>query len=672
MESHWQTGLPIIGMAVIAGISAPAALAQTQTPGPMEEIQVIGTPHRASPSELAQSVTVLRDAALARAQGATLGETLAAELGVSASSFGAGASRPVIRGLAGARVRTLQDGIDSLDVSTVSDDHAVSVDPLVAEQIEIFRGPTTLLYGSGAVGGIVNTVTRRIPDYAPDSGFEGAIQLSGDTAADARSGAVRLDGGGDAMAWHIDALRRDSDDYDIPGYAEAVPDDPSEPQGRLENSATETTSYSVGGSWLGADSFLGLALSGFDSRYGVPGHAHEEGSGEAPVNIDMNQRRVDLRGGWMGLEGFIESVNLRFGVNDYEHTEFEGDEAGTVFGNQAYEARIELMHAPRGQWVGTFGVQLGDREFSAVGEEAYIPPVDTQQLGVFILEGREFGAWDVSLGGRVESVEHTPSGAAARVSDTATSVSFSGVRQLGRDYALALHTAIAQRAPVAEELFAFGPHLASQTFEVGSTDIGVETSRHVDIGLRKTMGDLTWSLTAFLTDFADFIYLRDSGTSDPDSGLAIFEYAQQDAKFTGIEAELFVPLVRAGRGELDLRLLTDYVEGELDSGESLPRLPPLRYGARLQYHNSRLIAGIEATQNARQDKIAAFETVTDAYTMMNVDLDWLIAQSNGRALRMLLRGSNLLDEDARRSTSLLKDVAPLPGRNFSVSLRASF
>jgi iron complex outermembrane receptor protein len=686
MELKIQSASPF-GVAVLAILVGSGASAQPHLPGPIEEIQVIGTPHRESPSELAQSVTVLRDAALARAQSGTLGETLAGELGVSASSFGAGASRPVIRGLAGTRVRTLQDGIDTLDVSTVSDDHAVGVDPLVAEQIEIFRGPTTLLYGSGAVGGVVNTVTRRIPEQAPDDGFEGNFQLGGDTVAGGRSGALSLDGGSDSIAWHFDALRRETDDYEIPGFAEAAPDDPDEAQGLLENSSTETGSYAMGASWLGERGFFGASFSGFDSDYGVPGHAHghDEHEGEDHeeevenpdeedelVRIDLKQRRIDLKGGWSDLDGFIEGMNLRLGINDYTHTELEGGETGTLFENQAYEARAELMHRPWGEWTGAFGLQIGAREFSAVGDEAYIPPVDTDQLGLFVLEGRSFGAWDLSVGGRLESVEHRPSAAVPTVNDTVASASLAGVRRLGEAHALAVHVALAERAPVAEELYSNGPHLASQTVEVGDTSLGVETSRHVDLGFRRTMGDLTWSITAFLTSFDDFIYLSDTGVIDEESELEIFEYTQQDATLKGVEAELFVPIRRSPSGELDLRLMSDYVQAELSSGEKLPRLPPLRYGARLQWHNDFLIAGLEAMQHADQDRIAPFETPTEGFTMLTADLDWRISERQGRALRLLIRGSNLLDEDARRSTSLIKDIAPLPGRNISVALRASF
>jgi iron complex outermembrane receptor protein len=651
----------------------------------LEEIRVVASPLEQTVAEFAQSVTVIGGEELQRVQSTNLGETLAGQLGMSASAFGAGSSRPIIRGLAGARVKMMEDGIDSLDVSTVSVDHAVSVDPLVAEQIEIFRGPTTLLYGSGAVGGIVNTVTNRIPEAAPEDGLEAGFEIRGDTVADDRTGAVRLDGGNDSFAWHVDALKRDADDYEIPGEAEVHREGEEEEEeeehtfGILENSAVETASASVGGTWFGDNAFFGVSVSGFDTLYGIPGHHHEEEEPlpgeeeeEEVVHVDLQQTRFDVKAGWTSLTGALDAVNLRIGVNDYEHQELEGAETGTLFENQAYEGRLEFLHQPWGEWDGAFGVQFGEREFSAVGEEAFIPPVDTTTLGLFILEQRDFDDWTLSLGGRLENQEHQPSEGSPDVSDTAASISLAAIRRLSDDYALALHFAVAERLPVAEELFANGPHLASSTFEVGDPSLGTETSRHMDIGLRKTSGQVTWSITAFYTSFADFIFLRDTGTEDLESELPIFEYFQEDAEVTGLEAELFAPIAQIGGGELDLRLYADTVRGELDSGENLPRLPPLRIGARLQYHTDQLHIGLESARYDDQDDTAPFEEPTAGYTMVNADVNWTLPSSGGPQLSFFLKGMNLSDEDARRHTSLVKDVAPLPGRNYLLGMRALF
>lgn len=644
----------------------------------VEEVEVVGVPINRRASELAQAVSVLESETLDRIRSTNLGETLAGQLGVNSSYFGTGASRPIIRGLAGARVRTLEDGIDSLDVSTLSADHAVSIDPLIAEQIEIFRGPTTLLYGSGAVGGVVNTITRRIPEDAPEDGLEGAAELRGDSAAAERSIALRLDGGRDRVAWHFDALRRDTGDYDIPGRAEHDPSsaDSTEPAGVLENSDLEIESASFGASWLQDNGFVGAAISSYATVYGVPGHHHhdeEEEDGaehEAPVRIDLKQTRFDLKGERLMLGGPFDAVSFRLGVNDYEHVELEGEAVGTRFTNDAYEARVELIHSPIGRWHGALGVQLGEREFAAVGDEAFVPPVDTATYGVFLLERLDLPRWQLEFGGRVENQRHRPSGGAGKSEDSASSLSFAALRELGRGYALALNVAHAERLPVAEELYANGPHLASRTYEVGDVALRGETSRHLDVGIRKTEGALTWGATAFVTSYRDFIYLRHSGALDPLYGLPIYSYVQQDADLFGYELELFTPVADVGGGEVDLRLFADYVEGELDTGEHLPRLPPLRYGARLQYHDDRLAAGLEATRYDRQTKVAPFEEPTAGYTMVNADLQWRFEAAGG--LELFLRGANLLDEEARKHTSLVKDIAPLPGRNYTLGLRGRF
>lgn len=661
----------------------------------LEEIVVRATPLNQPTNELAQSVTVLGGEELDRSRGTNLGETLEGQLGMSASYFGTGASRPIIRGLAGARVRTMEDGIESMDVSTVSVDHAVGIDPLVARQIEIFRGPTTLLYGSGAVGGVVNTVTNRIPESAPEDGFDAAFEVRADTVSDDRTGAVALDGGGDAIAWHFDAARRETDNYEIPGFAElehdreageeAEAEEHEEVEGILENSDLELASYALGGSWLGEQGFLGLAVSGFETQYGVPGHAHvheeeppfpgepePEPEAEEVVRVDLEQTRVDLKGGWNGLSGAIEAVNLRVGVSDYEHVELEGAEIGTRFLNDAYEGRLELLHAPAGRWSGAFGLQLGAREFSAIGEEAFVPPVDTTTYGVFVLEQLEAEKWTLSLGARLETQEHEPSGGAPSVDDDAVSLSAAAIRELGNGYSLALNFASAERLPVAEELYADGPHLASGAIEVGDPNLGVETSRHIDLGLRKTAGDLRWAITLFMTDYDDFIFLRDTGVEDPVEELPIFNFAQQDAEFRGMEAEIFTPIASVGPGEIDLRLFADLVDAELANGENVPRIPPLRYGARLAYHTDRIVVGLDATRYDDQTDIAPFEEPTAGYTLVSADFDWLLTTGGGAELSLFLRGSNLLDEDARRHTSLVKEVAPLPGRNYAFGVRARF
>jgi iron complex outermembrane recepter protein len=663
--------------------SALALPTQAQNHEDVDEIIVTGTPRDSTAGELAQSITVVGGDELDRVRASNLGETLANQLGVSSSQFGAGASRPIIRGLAGPRVLMLEDGIDTMDAATVSDDHAVTVEPLAADQIEIFRGPTTLLYGSGAVGGVVNTVTTRIPRRAPESGIEGAFEVRADSVAEARGVAVRLDGGESQFAWHFDAGRRDSDDYAIPGFAHAdanaVNADPDEAFGVLPNSAVESESAAFGASWLGDNGFLGVGINAFDTLYGIPGHAHEEEplAGEpAPeaeaVRIDLDQRRLDLRGGWESLSGAIEGVSFRVGVNDYEHVELEGGAVGTRFTNDATELRVELLHASVGQWSGAFGTQLAEREFEAVGDEAFVPPVDSSSFGLFVVEQTDLASWEVSLGARVESLEHEPSNDLPRFDDRATSFSFGGVRPFGAGFAFVATLALSQRLPVAEELYSDGPHLATGLVQIGNPSLTHETAKHLDLGIRGRMDELSWSVTTFYTQYDDFIYLADAGLVDLVEDLPIFAYTQTDADFSGIEAEMFVPLLVEGAHEIDMRLFADYVRGELASGESLPRLPPLRYGARFEYHDERLLVGLEATRYEDQDEVAPFEQETPGYLLVNADVRWRLLGISGMELELFAAASNLGDEEARKHTSFVKDVAPLPGRNYALGIRSRF
>ena len=391
------------------------------------------------------------------------------------------------------------------------------------------------------------------------------------------------------------------------------------------------------------------------------------------VRIDVDQSRVDLKGSWTQATGAaIEAINLRLGINDYEHVELEAGVVGTRFTNDAHEGRIEFLHAPWGRWSGAFGVQFGEREFAAIGDEAFVPPVDSTNYGVFLIEELQLEDWRFSLGTRVEEQAHRPSGDAREFNDTAASFSAAGIRDFGNSYAFILNFASAERSPVAEELFAFGPHLASGTIEIGDANLRSETANHFDIGFRKTAGERTWTVTGFVTRYDNFIFLRGSGVVDPVENLPVFSFAQQDAELTGIETEFFSPLGNVGSGELDLRLFADRVDATLADGEHLPRIPPLRYGARLEYHDERLLAGFEATQYQTQDDLAPFEERTPGYTMVNADMSWQLPSHGEFAFSVLARATNLLDEDARRHSSLVKAFAPLPGRNLSLAFRALF
>lgn len=661
-----------------------------------EEILVTASPDARSQSEVAQPTSVLAGEELMLQMQPTLGETLNQEPGVTSTFFGVGASRPVIRGLGGDRIRVLERGIGSGDASTTSPDHAVSVDPLAAEQIEVLRGPATLLYGSSAVGGVVNVIDNRVPDSLPGAPVGGTVELRGGTVADERGGAASLDGAlGSRFAWHVDLLKRQTGDYEIPGFTESAAlraeeaeeeeeeegEEHEEIRGIAGNSATDTESGTVGLSWIGDHAFFGLATGRYDSLYGIPGgHAHEGHEGEeeeeeAPVRVDMEQRRWDVRGGVTQPFGRFRGVNLRFGLTDYEHRELEGDEVGTRFLNDSWEGRLELLQKRYGALTGSFGLQAQSRDFEAIGEEAFVPPTRTGSWALFTFQEIERGPWRFQFGGRFERQDVTadlvdPEGPDDDRSFDGLSGSAGLVWQSGEDYSLGLSLARSTKLPNAEELFSNGPHLATNAFEIGDPGLDAETSLSADLTLRKTSGPFTGEINLFLNRFDDFIF--ESATGEEEDGLQVFRYTQRDAEFRGIEVTGLYELVHAEPYHVDLELGADYVRAELrGTGEPLPRIPPLRYRLGLHYRGEKLQAQVEGQRVEEQDRVAALERPTEGYTLLNASVGYRFFAGN-MVYDVLLRGTNLTDEEARNHVSFLKDLVPLPGRDLNLALRLTF
>ncbi|HVR71447.1 MAG TPA: TonB-dependent receptor [Vicinamibacteria bacterium] len=659
-----------------------------------EVVVVTATPGAATLSEIAQPVSVLSGRELSLRMQPTLGETLAQEPGVSSTYFGPGASRPVIRGLGGDRIRIMQNGLGTADASSTSPDHAVSFDPLSAQQLEVVRGPATLLYGSNAVGGVVNVIDDRVPDTVPDRPLHGKLDLSGASAAEERSGAFSLSGGKEPFAWHADFLRRKTSDVGIPGFAESAAlraeegeegEEHEQIEGTLGNSALDNTSGSVGASLVGNRGFLGLAVSGLDSLYGVPGHAHheeEEHEGEeeehaededeeAAVRIDLRQRRGDLRGEWRDPFAGFQAVRLRFGVADYEHEELEGEETGTVFSNESWEGRLELRHRAAGPFAGSFGLQGSRRDFSAVGEEAFVPPNLTRTWALFLFEEAARGPWRFQLGGRVERQDIEAGGGVSADRRFTGYSGSAGVAWHGaQGWGGALTVARSTKLPNAEELFSNGPHLATRAFEVGDPGLGKEKSLGVDLSLRKRTGRVAGQVNVFLNRFDDYIY--EETTGEEEDGLQVFRFVQRDADFRGAEAQAHVELFHSEPHHVDLDLMADYVRAELRAtGEPLPRIPPFRYGVGLHYEGGSWHGRVELRGTGEQDRVASFERATEGYTLLNASLGWRVFLRRS-VVEVLLRGTNLTDQEARNHVSFLKDLAPLPGRDVRLSVRLSF
>ncbi|MGH8176033.1 MAG: TonB-dependent receptor [Steroidobacter sp.] len=673
-------------IAIAALLVAQSSLAQETRP---EEVIVTSTALRETALDIAQPATVISGDELRRQIASSIGESIATEPGVSASYFGPSASRPVIRGLGGERVLMLQDGVSALDASSLSQDHAVAIESVLADQIEILKGPAALLFGSGAVGGVVNVVDGRIPtDFSGDADRI-AFEVRGDTAMEERTGVGRIEFGGDAVRVHVDGFRRETADVEIPGYAfssaeraEHLQEEPDEPFQRdvLDNSDSETYGGAFGVSVGGEQGFVGFAWNRFDTNYAIPGgHGHEEEGGEpeeeeehahAGVRVDMQQDRYDLKAQRDLSLGAFERIRLRGTYNDYTHLELEGEEIGTRFAQDAYDARLNLDHADIAGWRGTLGAQYISLDFAAFGEEAFVPPSITEQAAVFIFEKRAFGDVSVELGARAENQRIDPELEAPDYDETAWSLSAGGVWRFVENHSLALNLTRSQRHPQSAELYADGPHLAIGRFEIGDAALAKETANTIDLTLhRHGEGGVHWSAGVFYNDFADYIYLFALGVEQV--GLPSYQYTQADAEFYGFEGEITLPVFEGDGGALEVRLASDYVRGKLKNGGDLPQIPPLRYGVELHYERERLHLGLEAYAYDDQEKIAADERATDGYTMLEADVSYRFSAGD-RDLLVFLRGSNLLDEEARRHTSPLKEVAPLPGRSAHLGVRAEF
>jgi len=654
----------------------------------LEELHIVSSPFAQSTGEYSQSATVLTDAALHRRDQPSLGEMLDGLPGVSSSYFGPGASRPIIRGLDGDRIRVLTDGLGTIDASATSPDHAISLEPTQSERIEVLRGPSTLLYGSSAVGGVVNVIDARIPAARAAAPLGGSIEARHDTGSDGLTGAASLSGGAGSFAWHAAGLWRDHDDVDIPGFAEhhhdeepgEGEDEEPEVRGTLPNSAIETTRGSLGGTWFWESGSAGLAFTRFDTRYGVPGHGHhaeEEGEGEeghdehGGVQIDLAQRRWDLRAERTEPFGIFRSARLSAAFADYTHSELEGDEVGTRFDSRGGEARLELLHQPVGVFEGAIGAHYADLRLEAEGEEAFLPPTRTRNGALFILEELPTDTVRWQFGARLESQDiAVRDGSGLSRDKDALSLSAGGVWSLSDAWALAFSLTRNERLPSAQELFADGPHAATAAYEIGDPDLGKEKSTGLDLELRRRLGAVTGSLAVFVNDFDAFIFENPTGETIDE--LPVYRYVVREARLHGAEAQVtWHAHDEQGRG-LDLYALVDTVRGTNETDDiALPRLPPWRVGLGFASIVGRWTFGAEARHAFDQDRVAPYEETSDSYTLVSAHVAWTHPLGRG-TLQWFLRGSNLTDDEARPHTSFLKEVAPLPGRSFALGARWEF
>ena len=618
----------------------------------------------------AQSIEVIDKDELERKLSNSLGETIRNELGVSSTYFAPGASRPIIRGLGSNRVRVLENGVDALDVSSTSEDHAVSIEPYTADKIEILKGPATLRYGPGAIGGVVNVSNQRIPTSNEFETLEFSGRVDHATVSDGNTGAVQLRGSQNSFSWNIDGLTRETNDYDIDGFAN---EDEPENKGRLSNSDVETDQYGLGASYITDKALAGFAFSRFDSNYGIPGA--EEGD----IRLDVKQYRYDSLFELYDLNSAIESISLRSTYNNYRHFEIEeSGEIATTFENEEFESRLEVLNIVNQQIENIFGLQYNDREFSAVGEEAFIQPVDEKRYGIFGITHYHTDLWDIEGGIRYDRDEFEPDTGEDEEFNV-LSLSVGATRNLQNNLSLSVFASRAERAPQETALYADGPHLATLTFETGSTDIDKETSNNIEISLEQQGERTGWRVNAFYNQIDDYIYLASADTNNDgiadrvdedgmfevDGELLVGIYDNEDATFYGIEAELAHQLIQSDAYTLDGRVFGDYVRAEFDDNDlgNVPRITPARIGAGLVLTHGTWESALDVIVTADQNKEADLETSTDGFTMLNASLNKTI-YAGETDFNVFVRGENLLDEDARQHSSFQKDRVVLPGRNF--------
>ncbi|CAA0297276.1 TonB-dependent receptor [Alteromonas infernus] len=721
-------------------------------PASVENIVVTANALQSSVLESVTPVTVIGAEKLRKIEAPTLGETLKNAPGVHSTYFGPVSSSPVIRGNDGPRVKIVQNGLDVSDVSRVGPDHNVATSLASATQVEVLRGPATLQYGSGAIGGVVNVVDKRIPQYQLD-GVEGEAETSYSTVNNGSYTRADVTGGSGNIVWHVDGFYRDTDNADIPGFASIDPSE-DEPNGELESSAMETRNVVAGLSYVAEEGYFGFAVEQLDNEYGVPGHGHEdehdehdeehdeldgnhedeEHEGGEGVLLDVDMTRYQAAGEWHSpIQGL---TNLKFAAayTDYQHAEIEDGEPGTVFTNESSDIRLSAYHEEVNGWHGVFGVQFNHSDYNAVGEEAFTPGNTTSSYALYVIEQKNVGDVTFELGGRLERTtldadaseielevlqeahegeehdedhegeEHEEHAVAFTFLDydfTSVSLSAGANWEYQEGHSIAVTLSRSERAPSQQELFSAGQHLATQSYEVGlvfdmddeghiaETLKGVkeEVSTNLDLTFRKFTGDWGYSVSFFYNQADDYIYQTSTGLialteheeHDEDEaveeehdehgneeGLPVYYFQQADADIWGFEAETYVDL----SDSLRLTVFGDYIRAEVED-DNLPRTPPMRFGSELSYVNDGISADVGFTWYDEQNNVASFETTTDGYTLVNASVQYEFATQNIDWV-VFARGDNLTDEEARVHTSFLKDQAPLPGRNFTMGVRALF
>lgn len=641
----------------------------------LDPVAVTGNPLGVDNDELVTPVTVINGRKLNQLRGNTLGETLNGTPGVSANSFGPNASRPVIRGLDSERIRILENGTGILDVSSLSFDHAVAIDPLIIEQIDVVRGPAALLYGGNAVGGVVNTINHRIHPEKLD-GVLGRAEVSFGGPASSRNAVGVIDFGNDQFAVHVDAFNRKTDDLDIPGFAVSRRENEANGtaranKGKLDNSDAQQDGAALGASLTFDNGYIGASYSTLNNNYGTT--FVEDGT---PIRIDLESKRWDVASEFKNLGSFIDRTKIKVSHTDYNHTELEGDEVGTTFKTDGWQGTFELGHAPIGNLTGVFGYQFISTDFSAVGEEAFVPSTSTKSNAIYAYEELPINEHKVTFGARFgrDEIDSTanPDFANAGQSKRFSPKSFAvgGIYQLNDAWSFATNLSHNERAPSYFELFADGIHVATGQVEVGDVNLNEETSNGIDAQLRWKQGKNSFSFGAYATRFSDFIGLFDTGNTIIDDGeeFAVTNFRQVSALFKGIEFQ--------GRWQatqnLSFDMRGDYVHAkDTRNNEYLPRISPARLGIGSDYIKGNLTLRFDVLHAFNQSNTDANELATDGYTNISATAAYKLPVKQFN-VELFAKANNLLDDEIRDHTSFLKDTTLAGERSILIGARADF
>jgi len=680
-----QTQLPEMVVAAPPPVqrNAPSAAAAppTTAPAPLEPVAAEDVSPAGEP--------LLTTADFAAHTSAQLGNALADKPGIAASAFAPGASRPILRGLSGFRVGISENGLASGDVSALSDDHAVAIDPNAARRVEVLRGPASLWYGPAAIGGIVNASNTRIPEAPPPHGVMAEAQGNLSRGDSGRNGSAILEAGAGTFVVHADAFQRVREDYRIPG-------------GRQANTGLESEGYALGGSYLFKEGFIGLAVASFDSSYFIPG---KEAAAEKN-HIDLVESKWMSKGEWRLDTMGVQAIRFAFGATDYRHDEVDGLGSAAVIGstflNKQYQARIEAQLQPIETGFGALrsavGSQWSERRLSAAGEEGVLlPPALTQSLAVFLLEDLRLSE-RLRLEGAVRLEANSVEGTASRFSASVLpppddpiarasgrhflplSASVGVLYELPLGFVARLIGQHVERAPDATELFYRGPHDATQTFEIGTPGLLVEAANTIELGFKRAKGDFRFDVSAYHTDFKNFIFKRFTGAKCDDDfascglgGTGTLDqiiFAQGNATFIGAELRAEQDIGGIWQGVWGIDGQYDFVRATFGDGSFVPKMPPHRLGGGLYYRDANWSARLNLLHAFAQQEYAAFDTPTPAYNLLNAELSYTVKLTQqGEVVPEMtigLRGENLLNDDIRYSTSFKKDEVLQPGTSLSL------